>query len=113
LARAFHGVIAPTVIVMMTLILLRVDIPATLSHLRRPAQMMAIVAFQLLVCPVIAWAIVTPLIGRAGLDLGIADGVVIFATGCAATSSPAFARLVGLDPELTLVATLATTLLLP
>ena len=39
--------------------------------------------------------------------------MVIFATGCAATSSPAFARMVGLDPELTWLATLATTLLVP
>jgi BASS family bile acid:Na+ symporter len=47
------------------------------------------------------------------LDPGIAAGTVIFATGCAATSSAAFARLVGLDPDLSLLATLATTLLVP
>jgi bile acid:Na+ symporter, BASS family len=109
LARAFHPVIAPSVVALMTLVLLRVDIAAAFSHLRRPLRVAAVVAFQLLACPVIAWAAVLPL----HLDPGIADGVVIFATGCAATSSPAFARIVGLDPELTLLATLATTLLVP
>jgi hypothetical protein len=39
--------------------------------------------------------------------------VVIFATGCAATSGAAFARMVGLDPELSLIATLVTTILVP
>ena len=109
LARALHPVIAPGVVALMTLVLLRVDIPAAFALLRRPLRVAAVVAFQLIACPVIAWAALLPL----HLDAGIADGVVIFATGCAATSSPAFARLVGLDPELTLLATLATTLLVP
>ena len=109
LARAFHGVITPVVVALMTLVLLRVDIPAAVGHLRRPGRLAWLVGFQLLICPVLAWAAVTPL----RLDAGIAAGVVIFATGCAATSGPAFARLVGLDPELTLLATLATTVLVP
>jgi predicted Na+-dependent transporter len=109
LARALHGVITPVVVSLMTLVLLRVDIPAAAGHLRRPGRLAWNVAFQLLVCPVLAWAAIWPL----HLDAGIAAGVVIFATGCAATSGPAFARLVGLDPELTLLATLATTVLVP
>lgn len=109
LARAFSGFITPNVFAMMTLVLLRVDIPGTLAHLRRPARVAAIVAFQLLACPVLVWAVASPL----GLDRGITAGVVIFATGCAATSSAAFARMVGLDPELSLVTSLATTFLVP
>jgi BASS family bile acid:Na+ symporter len=112
LAHALRGVIAPDVVALMTLVLLRVDIPAAFAHLRRPVRLAALVAFQLLLCPVLAWGVIVPLTGL-GLDDGIAAGVVIFATGCAATSSPAFARLVGLDPELTLLATLATTFLVP
>ena len=109
LAAAFRNVITPDVLLMTTLVLLRVDLPGTLAHLRRPWRVAALVAFQLLACPVLAWLVVMPL----GLDRGVADGVVIFATGCAATSSPAFARMVGLDAELSLVATLATTFLVP
>jgi BASS family bile acid:Na+ symporter len=109
LAHAMRWFIAPNVVCMMTLVLLRVDVAATIAHLRRPARLAAIVAFQLLVCPLVAWIAVSPGL----LDPGIAAGVVIFATGCAQTSGAAFARLVGLDPDLTLVATLLTTLLVP
>lgn len=109
LAAACKGVVTPVVLAMMTLVLLRVDLAGTLAHLRRPVRVAAIVAFLMLACPVLAWAVVRPL----GMDPGITAGVVIFATGCAATSSPAFARMVGLDPELSLVATLATTFLVP
>ncbi len=109
LAAGMHWFITPNVVMLMTLVLLRIDIPAVVVHLRRADRLAWIVGFHLLVCPVLAWAVVTPL----GLDPGIASGVVIFATGCSATSGAAFARLVGLDPELTLLATLATTSLVP
>ena len=109
LAAAFRGLVTPIVLCMMTLVLLRVDLPGTVAHLRRPGRLAGIVAFQLVASPVLAWLVVLPL----GLDRGIADGVVIFATGCAATSSPAFARMVGLDPELALIGALATTALVP
>ncbi len=109
LAHALHGLIAPIVICMMTVVLLRVDLPALVLHLKRPLRWTMIAAFQLLICPVLAWAAIRPL----GLDPGLAAGIVIFATGCAATSGAAFARMVGLDPELTLIGTLATTLLVP
>ena len=109
LAGAFRGVITPDVLLMTTLVLLRVDITGTITHLRRPLRLLAIVLFQLLACPVLVWAVVSVL----RLDRGIADGMVIFATGCAATSAAAFARMVGLDPDLSLVATLATLALVP
>jgi len=109
LARAFSGLVTPTVLLMMTLVLLRVDVAGTLAHLRRPGRVAAIVVFQLLVCPILVWAITAPM----GLDAGLTAGLVIFATGCAATSSAAFARMVGLDPELALVTSLATTFLVP
>ena len=109
LAHLFHPIIAPSIIGLMTLVLLRVDIPAAIGHLRRPGRLAVIVGFHALVCPAIAWAVVDAL----GLDAGIAAGVVIFATGCAATSGAAFARMVGLDPELSLIATLVTTILVP
>ena len=109
LAWAFAGFVTPNVLMMMTLVLLRLDVPAAAAHLRRPGRVGTIVAVQLLACPVLAWIVVAPL----PLDPGIAAGIVIFATGAAATSSAAFARLVGLDPELSLLASLATTLLVP
>ena len=109
LASAFKGFLTPTVLAMMTLVLLRIDIPAALLHLRRPGRVAGIVLFQMLACPVIAWLVVAPL----PLEPGIAAGVVIFATGCAAASSPAFARMVGLDAELSLLAMLAMLAIVP
>ena len=109
LARAFHGFVTPNVLMMMTLVLLRIDLPGTLAHLRRPGRVATLVAVQLFACPVLVWALTAPF----PLDPGIRDGMVIFATGCAATSSAAFARMVGLDPELSLLVTLATTFLVP
>lgn len=109
LASAFKFFVMPNVLIMMTLVLLRVDVPRTLFHLRRPGRVGIIVLAQMAVAPVIVWALVAPL----GLDAGLAAGLVIFATGCAAASSSAFARMVGLDPELSLVAMLAMLAVVP
>ena len=109
LAAASSPFITPTVLGMMTLVLLRIDMPGAVAHLRRPGRVAAIVLVQMLVCPVLAWAVARLL----PLDPGIMAGVVIFATGAAAISSAAFARMVGLDPELSLVVSLASTMLVP
>ena len=109
LASALQWFVTPNVLLMTTFVLLRVDLARTLAHLRRPARVGAIVLVQMVVCPVVVWGVVAPL----GLDPGIAAGVVIFATGCAATSSAAFARLVGLDPDLSLLSTLAMLVVVP
>jgi BASS family bile acid:Na+ symporter len=109
LARGFKFFVTPNVLILMTFVLLRVDIPGTLVHLRRPARAGLITLLQMIAAPIVAWAATVPL----HLDPGIAAGVVIFATGCAASSSAAFARLVGLDPELSLVVTLMSLALVP
>lgn len=109
LARAMVWFISPQVVLLMTLVLLRVDIPAAFAHLTRPGRLLAIVAFQMVVSPFVAAAALAVI----PLDAGTAAGVVIFATGAAATSGAAFARLVGLDPELTLLATLASIFVVP
>ncbi len=109
LAHAMAWFITPNVVSLMTLVLLRVDLVALLRHLRRPGRIAAIVCFQLVVSPLIAWALLTPL----PVDPVIAAGAIVTATGASATSGAAFARLVGLDPELTLLATLATIFIVP
>lgn len=109
LAHALRPALAAAVIGLTTLILLRVDIEAAFRHLRRPGRLAAIVAIQMLVCPVAAWAVVRML----PLDPGLAGAVVLFAAGATITSAPAFARLVGLDAELALLGALLSTLLVP
>lgn len=109
LARAMVWFITPNVVALMTFVLLRVDIPQAFKHLRKPGRLALIVLFQMVLSPFIAAAVMAVV----PLDEGTAAGVIIFATGAAATSGASFARLVGLDPELTLLATLACIFIVP
>jgi len=109
LAALFRDFVTVTVAGLMTLVLLRVDPAQVLAYLRRPLLVAALLGFLLLACPLIAAAITR----ATGLDGALGAGLVLMATGCAATSSPAFARLVGLDGELCLVVALISTLLVP
>lgn len=109
LASALRGVVTPTVALLMTLVLLRVDFAQVLAYLRRPLLLAALLGWLLLACPLLAWGIAR----ATGLDGPLGAALVIMATGCAATSAPAFARLVGLDGEIALVAALLSTLLIP
>ena len=109
LAAAFRPLVGPGVFCMMILIFLRVDMEGTLAHLRRPGRIALITALLLIISPILMALLVEPL----GLDRGITAGLVLFAAGATASSSPAFARMVGLDPELSLVVSLLTTLFVP
>jgi BASS family bile acid:Na+ symporter len=109
LAAATRDVVTPVVACLMTLVLLRVDFAQVLGYLRRPLLVGALLAWVMLACPLIVFAMVRLL----GLDGPLGAAVVIMATGCAATSSPAFARLVGLDGEISLVVAVLSTLLVP
>ena len=109
LAAAMRDLVTPAVAGLMTLVLLRLDPRQVVAYLRRPALVAAISAWILLACPVLAFAATR----AAGLDGPLGAGLVLMAAGCAATSSPAFARLVGLDAELSLVVAVVTTALVP
>jgi BASS family bile acid:Na+ symporter len=93
----------------MTLVLLRVDFGQVVSYLRRPLLVAALLGWVLFACPLIVFAIVW----ATGLEGALGAALVIMATGCAATSSPAFARMVGLDGEIALVVAVLSTLLVP
>lgn len=109
LAALLRDVITPIVFLLMVLVLLRVDPAQVIAYLRRPILVVALLVWLLVCCPLLAWAAVSAL----GISGPLAAGFVITATGCAATSSPAFARLVGLDGEIALVVAVISTLLVP
>ena len=109
LAAALKPVVTPSVVLLMLLVLLRVDLVRTLALVRRPGRALSIVAALILACPVLCWLVLRVL----PVDASIAAAIVIVATGPSATSSPAFARLVGLDADLSLVATLVMVALVP
>ncbi|HEY8612050.1 MAG TPA: hypothetical protein VIL69_12245, partial [Roseomonas sp.] len=108
-AAALRDVVTPVVAGLMTLVLLRVDPAQVVSYLRRPVLVAGLLGWVLLACPLLAFAAVR----LTGLDEALGAALVIMATGCAATSSPAFARLVGLDGEVSLVVAVLSTLLVP
>ena len=109
LAALFRDVITPVVFILMVLVLLRVDPAQVLANLRRPLLVAGLLAWLLIATPVLAWA----LLGALGITGPLAHGLVIVATGCAATSSPAFARMVGLDGEIAFVVAVLSILLIP
>jgi BASS family bile acid:Na+ symporter len=109
LAAATRDVVTPVVAGLMTLVLLRVDFGEVLGYLRRPLLVLALLAWLLVACPLLVFGVTR----LAGMDGPLGAALVIMATGCAATSSPAFARLVGLDGEIALVASVLSTLLIP
>jgi BASS family bile acid:Na+ symporter len=109
LAALLRETLTVTVAGLMTLVLLRIDLAQALGYLRRPVLVAALLAWLLLACPLLAFALVR----LVGLDGALGAALVIMATGCAATSSPAFARLVGLDASISLVVAVLSTLLVP
>jgi BASS family bile acid:Na+ symporter len=109
LAALLRETLTVTVAGLMTLVMLRIDLGQVLGYLRRPLLVAALIAWILLACPLIAFALTR----MVGLDGPLGAALVIMATGCAATSSPAFARLVGLDASISLVVAVISTLLVP
>lgn len=109
LAAALRDTLTVTVAGLMTLVLLRIDLTQVLAYLRRPLLVGALLAWLLLLCPLIVYALTR----LAGLDGALGAALVIMATGCATTSAPAFARLVGLDASISLVVSVISTLLVP
>lgn len=109
LAALLRETLTITVAGLMTLVLLRIDLAQVLAYLRRPLLVLALLAWLLLACPLLVFALVR----AAGLDGALGAAVVIMATGCATTSAPAFARLVGLDASISLVVSVLSTLLVP
>lgn len=109
LAAALRPVVTPAVALLMTLVLLRIDPAQVIAWLRRPLLVMGLSAWVLVACPLIAFAATR----AVGLDGPLGAGMVLASAACAAVSAPAFARLVGLDAEISLVVSVLTTLLLP
>jgi BASS family bile acid:Na+ symporter len=93
----------------MTLVLLRIDPAQILAWVRRPWLVAGLSAWVLLACPLIAYGATRV----AGLDGPLGAGLVLMAASCAATTAPAFARLNGLDAEISLLVALVTTALVP
>lgn len=109
LAELFRPVVTPSVAVLMTLVLLRIDPAQVVAWLKRPGAVALVSAWMLLVSPLLIYGATR----AVGLDGPLGAGVTLVAASCAVTTASAFARLVNLDAEISLVVSVATTALLP
>jgi bile acid:Na+ symporter, BASS family len=106
-------ILAPTLPPLIFLItvttMLRIDWPQVVRHARRPHRIALVVAWSLLLTPIVVTLVVR------GLDLprGLAQAMVLWAASPPMMSLPAVAYLLGLDGALALVVMVTGTLLVP
>lgn len=109
LAALARPAITLVVVALMAMVLLRIDFRAIAAFVRSPVLMGWMAAWLLVAAPLLTY-VLTRVFAISGSDQA---GLVVLATGCAATSAPAFARLVRLDPQLSIVASVGSTVLVP
>ena len=109
LAAVMRPLLEPSIVVLVTLPLLRLDWSILGGYLLRPGIGVAAASWQVVGTPVLLWAVATVL----HLPLGLTMALVIW--GCAAPllSSATFAQLLGLDAELATVVMVISTVALP
>ena len=109
LAAALRPLLIPSIGVLLMLSVLRLDWRRVLAYARRPLVTALATVWQLVVSPILVWAVAAGI----GLSPALVAALVLNAAASPVMSVPAFARLLGLDVELTVVMLAATTLLLP
>ncbi len=109
LAAALRPLLMPSIGVLLFLSVLRLDWQRVFAYARRPMATGLATVWQLAVSPMLVWGLATGL----GLPLALVTALVLNAAASPVVSSTAFARLLQLDVELTLVVLAVTTVLLP
>lgn len=108
-ARAFSPLLAPSVFVILTAALVRLDWRQTLAYTRRPGLMILILLWLLGLAPLLTVLVVS----LAGLPPGLATAIVLMAAAPPIMSSIAFSLLLRLDTPLATIAVFLATLLVP
>lgn len=109
LAAALKPLLLPSIGVLLFLSVLRLDWTRVFAYARRPAAAGLATLWQLVASPLLVWGLATAI----GLPPALIAALVLNAAASPVFSSTAFARLLGLDVELTVVVLTVTTLLLP
>jgi len=109
LAAWLRPLLPALVFVLAAATMIRIDWPKILAHIGRPGRLALIVAWGLIVSPIVTAAIVT----RLPLPAGLAQAMVIWAASPALISAPAIAFLMGLDGSLALIVVVAGSFLMP
>ena len=108
-ARAFSPLLAPSVFVILTAALVRLDWRQTLAYTRRPGLMILVLLWLLGLAPLLTVLVVS----LAGLPPGLATAIVLMAAAPPIMSSIAFSLLLRLDTPLATIAVFLATLLVP
>ena len=109
LAALARPLLAPSVALLLTVALLRVEWSAMLGYARRPALILGLAVWCMLVSPVVTWL----LIGLVPLPESLLTAVVLMAAAPPILGATGIAVVLGLDGALTTVAVLLSTLLTP
>lgn len=109
----FAALLRPVLIVFLllplTLALMRLDWSALHAYARRPLLILPVIAFLLVVCPLLAFVALQPL----GLPTALTEAIVLMAAAPPITASVAIALILGLDAALAVIVTVLATALVP
>jgi bile acid:Na+ symporter, BASS family len=109
LAALLRPLLASLVFCLAAATMIRIEWPQVAAHVRQPARIALVLAWGLVVSPVLAAAVVA----RLDLPPGLAHAIVIWSASPALISAPALAFLLGLDGSLALIVMVGGSLLMP
>jgi BASS family bile acid:Na+ symporter len=112
LASLARPLLVPTLLIPLALALVRLDWSAAAAWRHRPGTIALLLAWILVVSPVLVWLITGALAG-AGFPASLAQALVLMAASSPIVSNVAIALLLGLDAPLAVVVVLAGTALVP
>lgn len=112
LATLAKPLLVPTLLIPLTLALVRLDWRAMAAYRQRPMLAAALLVWLLAVSPLLVW-LVTTWLQAFGLPGSLRQALVLMAASSPIVSSVAIALLVGLDATLAIVAVLLATALVP
>ena len=112
LATLASPLLVPTLVIPLALALVRLDWAGAAAWRHRPGVIAALIAFVLVVSPLVVWA-VTRVLGPLGLPEPLAQALVLMAASSPIVSNVAIALVLGLDAPLAVVVVIASTALVP
>jgi BASS family bile acid:Na+ symporter len=112
LAALAAPLLVPTLLIPLTLALVRIDWSAVAAWRRRPVVVAALIGWLLGASPVLVWLATEGLV-RLGFPPPLQVALVLMAASSPIVSSVAIALIVGLDAALAIVAVLIATALVP
>lgn len=112
LATLAGPLLTPTLLLTLTVSLVRLDWSAVPAWRRRPWLVAALVAFILGVSPLLIWAVTTPAVA-AGLSPALQEALILMSASSPIAANIAIALFVGLDAALAAVTLVFATALVP